>query len=147
MKKIINKFLNYCDNHHFRMLIVNLIIFGLATLLLFCFNDNDSLGFSVFVTIFPLIIIIASYIQSKISNDGLRRIYTFLSLLYITVSINLLFAYSWFSFVENPSGIEAFFFIIPMIIFAIIFGIKVLPVAMKKVKNDFDLYIKYFIKK
>jgi hypothetical protein len=63
------------------------------------------------------------------------------------VSVNLLFAYSWFCFVEEVSGIEAFFFIIPMIIFAIIFGIRVFPIAIKKVKNDFDLYIKYFIKK
>lgn len=148
IKKQIEKILVLCDNHHIAILNTNLIVFALATIILFCFNGNQvSFEFCIFVTVFPLVFFLSGYYQSKICSENNKRILTLIFLTYLFVSITVLIGYIWCCFVKELSGIEAFFFTIPLIIFAAITGAKVFPQVGKKIKYDIKFMIKCFFNK
>ena len=148
MKKCIEKMLSFCDNHHIGILNLTLIFWGLATILLFAFNNNQvEFSFCMFVTLFPLYFFLNGYRQSKNCNDNNRRLFTLIFLVYLFAIINTFVVYMISAFVKETSGIESFLLIIPMIVFFVIMGLKVFPTAIKKAKTDLNFLKDYFFNK
>ena len=126
MKNLIEKLLSFCDNHHVGILNLTLIFWGLATIVLFAFNNHQvDFSFCVFVTLFPLFFFLNGYRQSKNCNSNNRRLFTYIFLVYLFAIINTFVVYMISAFVKEATGIEAFFLIIPMIVFSVIMGINV----------------------
>jgi hypothetical protein len=141
------RFLKWCDEHQTWILNLNLAIFAAAAVFLFTFGaDETTEEFRIRSTVFPLIIFLSGYYQSKVCSEEHKRLLTFIFLVYLVCSVNLLAATVFLSFYTLPDEVS-FIVIIPMAIFAIIMGIKVFPPAFKKAGNDIKLFIKYFIKR
>lgn len=148
MKNCIEKMLSFCDNHHIGILNLTLLFWGLATIVLFAFNNNQvDFSFCVVVTLFPLYFFLNGYRQSKNCNDNNRRLFTLIFLVYLFAIINTFVVYMISAFVKETSGIESFILIIPMIVFSVIMGLKVFPAAFKKAKADLKFFIDYFNKR
>lgn len=148
MNKQVEKFLLFCDKHHIAILNINLFVFAAATIILFCFNDNQvTFEFCAVVTIFPIIFFLNGYRQSQKCTKDNKRVFTLIFLAYLFTSLTLMLGYIWCSLTSDSSGTGVFVFVIPMVLFAVIVGIKIFPVVFKKAKNDLIFLFKFFIGK
>ena len=149
-KNPMERFLSFCDKHHYAILNTNMAAFTIASIILFAFHNKEhgfeeaSFSYDLGVTIFPLMIFISGYDQSKKSNDTNRRILTLIFLTYLAASITVLIVYAYNVFVTEMSGKEAIIFTIPLFILAIIIFGNIAPSIAEKTKNDLELLFKYF---
>lgn len=90
MTKPLEKFLLFRDKHHRAILNINLTLFTMASVMLFIFHTEKngfpeaSISYDLIITVFPLLIFLSGYNQSKKSNESNKRILTYIFIMYLT---------------------------------------------------------------